>query len=98
MDICRNTASFANQYEFNAVKLNITHDELARFKQRTFNDEAIIYEGKCYLPNERVEIIELVLDLNKGNNIIIRPKTEKEKKQYIPSPQLIQHLKLKQKK
>lgn len=93
INICINTANYANKYEMTAIKLKVNEEELDSFKQRSFSDNAIIYEGKCILPKDRCEIVSLVLDLD-GKNIIVREKKKDE--EYIPSNELIDALKLKE--
>ena len=94
--ICSNCASSATKYEFSAIKVMPNKDELASFKQRSLNDGAITFIGKCDLPEDRANIVQMVLDLDKDNKVISREKTEEEIKKgdYIPSEMLYEKLKL----
>ena len=94
INLCINTANYANKYEITAIKIKINESELDSFKQRTFSDNAIIYEGKCLIPSDRTEIVSLVLDFDKDHNIIVREKGIDEI--YKPSDELINALKLKE--
>lgn len=92
-DLASNCASEAKKYEFKAVKLNPNEEELSKFRQRTFNDDSITFAGKCYLPEERTEVVDLVLDIDEKGNIFTREKTEEElQNKYIPKDELVQKL------
>jgi hypothetical protein len=94
INLCINTANYANKYEMTAIKIRLNESELNSFKQRSFSDNAIIYEGKCIIPSDRTEIVSLVLDFDKDHNIIVREKGMDEV--YQPSEELINELKLKE--
>lgn len=91
-DLCSNCTSETMKYEFKAVKLSPNEEELAKFKQRSFNDDAITFKGKCNLPKERAEIVDLVLDIDEKGNIFTREKTEEELEKYVPKEDLVQKM------
>lgn len=92
-DLASNCASEAKKYEFKAVKLMPNEEELSKFRQRTFNDDSITFAGKCYLPEERAEIVDLVLDIDEKGNIYTREKTEEEiENEYVPKEELVQKM------
>ena len=68
-DLSSNCASEATKYEFKAIKLMPNNEELSKFRQRTFNDDSITYKGRCNLPKERTEVVDLVLDIDEKGNI-----------------------------
>jgi len=92
-DLASNCASEAKKYEFKAVKLMPNEEELSKFRQRSFNDDSITFVGKCNLPKERTQIVDLVLDIDEKGNIFTREKTEQElDKEYIPKDELVQKM------
>lgn len=92
-DLASNCASEAKKYEFKAVKIMPNEEELSKFKQRTFNDDSITYKGKCYLPEERTKIVDLVLDINEKGDIYTREKTEEELQNgYVPKEELTEKM------
>ena len=91
-DLASNCAKEATKYEFKAVKLRPNSEELSKFKQRSFNDDSITFKGRCELPKERTEIVDLVLDIDEKGNIYTREKTEQELEQYVPKPDLVQRM------
>ena len=95
-NICINCKTSALNYEFSAIKVMPNKEELASFKQRSLNDGAITFLGKCDLPENRANIVQMVLDLDKDNKVISREKTEEEieKGEYIPSKILSDKLKI----
>jgi len=95
-NICINCKTSALNYEFTAIKVMPNKEEIASFKQRSLNDGAITYLGKCDLPKDRANIVQMVLDLDKDNKVISREKTEEEieKGEYIPSKILSDKLKI----
>lgn len=94
INLCINTANYANKYEIPAIKIRINESELNSLKQRSFADNIIVYEGKCVIPRDRTEIVSLVLDFDKDHNIIVREKGIDEV--YQPSEELVKELKLKE--
>ena len=94
--ICSNCANSATKYEFYAIKVIPNKEELSLFKQRSLNDGAITFLGKCDLPKDRANIVQMVFDLDKDNKVISREKTEEEIENgdYIPSKMLLEKLKL----
>ena len=89
-----------------AVEFDIKKEELGNYKTRPFSDEAIMYEGYCVFPQNRVKPVELVTDLNKDKdgNIIglrVRKRTEQEINQspdeYIPSNEYMKYISEKRK-
>lgn len=83
--------NISDNYELTALKININYEELATFKQRTLGDQALVFEGNYELPKDRVEIVEVVLDVDKNKKIYLREKTEEEKTNgFIPSSELKQ--------
>lgn len=91
-DLSSNCASEATKYEFKAIKLSPNEEELSKFKQRSFNDDSITFKGKCNLPKERAEIVDLVLDIDEKGNIFTREKTEEELEKYVPKEELVQKM------
>lgn len=92
-DLASNCASEARKYEFKAIKLMPNEEELSKFRQRTFNDDSITFAGKCYLPEERTKVVDLVLDIDEKGNIFTREKTEEElQNKYIPKDELVQKM------
>jgi len=91
-DLASNCASEAAKYEFKAVKLNPNSEELSKFRQRAFNDDSITFKGRCDLPEERTEVVDLVLDIDEKGNIYTREKTEEELEKYIPKDELVQKM------
>ncbi len=92
-DLSSNCASEATKYEFKAIKLMPNNEELSKFRQRTFNDDSITYKGRCNLPKERTEVVDLVLDIDEKGNIFTREKTEEELENYVPKPELVEKMK-----
>jgi len=81
--------NLSENYELTALKININYEELATFKQRTLGDQSLVYEGSYQLPKDRVEIVEVVLDVDKNKKIFLREKTEEEKiNGFVPSEDL----------
>ena len=81
--------NISDNYELTALKININYEELATFKQRTLGDQALVFEGSYELPKDRVEIVEVVLDVDKNKKIFLREKTEEEKiNGFVPSEDL----------
>ena len=108
-DLLRNVSSSSTSYEFSAVKIDLKKDAqnnevptekakeiLSNFKQRSFNDDAIVYKGKYELNNSCATKVQMVLDLDEKGNIISREKTEEEieKGEYVPSQELVDKLNL----
>lgn len=93
-DLCSNCASEASRYEFKAIKLNPNSEELSNFRQRTFNDDSITFEGRCELPMDRTQVVDLVLDIDDKGNIYTREKTEEEMERYVPNPDLVKKMTL----
>ncbi len=91
-DLASNCASEATKYEFKAIKLNPNNEELSKFRQRSFNDDSITFKGKCELPEERTQVVDLVLDIDEKGNIYTREKTEAELEEYVPRPELVQKM------
>lgn len=91
-DLCSNCTSETMKYEFKAVKVSPNEEELSKFKQRSFNDDAITFKGKCNLPEERAKIVDLVLDIDEKGNIFTREKTEAEMEKYEPKPELVKKM------
>ena len=79
-----------DSYEFHALKVKPTEEQLKKFKVRKYRDNAVAYIGKCYLDDKQVEKTTLVLDLDKDGKIYSREKTEGE--DYKPSAELIEKL------
>lgn len=84
-----------------AVEFDIKKEELNNYKIRPFSDEAIIYEGYCVFPQNRVKPVELVTDLKKDNNgniigLCVRKRTEQEinksPDKYIPSKEYMKYI------
>lgn len=92
-DLSSNCAKEATSYEFKAIKLSPNEEELSKFRQRSFNDDSITFKGKCDLPKERTEVVDLVLDIDEKGNIYTREKTEQELEKYVPKDELIQKMK-----
>ena len=91
-DLSSNCASEATKYEFKAIKLLPNNEELSKFRQRSYNDDSITFKGKCELPEERTQVVDLVLDIDEKGNIYTREKTEEELEKYIPKPELVQKM------
>jgi hypothetical protein len=83
-----------NQFEFKAIKLLPNNEELSKFRQRIYNDDAITYRGKCELPDDRAQIVDLVLDIDEKGNVYTREKTQEEiENGYIPNEKLSEYIK-----
>ena len=91
-DLSSNCASEASKYEFKAIKILPNSEELSNFRQRSFNDDSITFKGRCDLPEERTQIVDLVLDIDEKGNIYTREKTEEELEKYIPKEELVQKM------
>ena len=77
----------------NAVEICIHEDELNKnYKSRKISDEAILYEGYCFLPQDRTRSVQLVMDLKRDENADVkierlsRGKTYLEKKNPYDDP------------
>lgn len=92
-DLCSNCTFETIKYEFKAVKVSPNEEELSKFRQRSFNDDAITFKGKCNLPEERAKVVDLVLDIDEKGNIFTREKTEKELEKYEPKEELVKEMK-----
>lgn len=93
-DLSSNCASEAAKYEFKAIKLSPNEEELSKFRQRSFNDDSITFKGRCNLPEERAEVVDLVLDIDEKGNIFTREKTEEELEKYEPKAELVEKMNL----
>ena len=91
-DLSSNCASEASKYEFKAIKLEPNSEEISKFRQRSFNDDSITFQGRCELPEERTRIVDLVLDIDEKGNIYTREKTEEEMEKYVPNPELVKKM------
>ena len=81
-----------DEYEFHALKVKPTEDQLRKFKVRKYRDNAVAYIGKCYLDDKQVEKTTLVLDLDENGRIYSREKEEGE--DYKPSAELLEKFNL----
>lgn len=81
----------------NAVQIDVKSEELKNYKVRGLADNAIICEGYCILPHERVKAVQLVPDLirNSDGSPVIDKKTgeplgvrfrERTEKEIMQSP------------
>ncbi len=65
-----------------AVKINADKSNLANYKVRSLNDGAILHEGNCIVDKEKVESVQLVLDIIKdeqdNKKIGFRERTKEE--------------------
>lgn len=63
-----------------AVKFRPMKEELSNYKTRIQQD-AILYEGSCMIPEERTQMVELVIDIVKEEGtrkLILRERTKEE--------------------
>ena len=71
---CATISSETNPYSnpckiYTAVKISPENKEqLKNYKTRNLSDNAVLYEGYCVLPHERVTVEKLVLDLVRDEN------------------------------
>ena len=75
------------QYEFNAIKVKLTEEQLKHYKVRKYIDNAVIYDGQCNLDDKQVEKVKLVLDIDKNGKVFSREKGKDE--DYHPSKELL---------
>lgn len=65
-----------------AVKINPYKQEMSNFKTRILQDRAILHEGDCIIPQERTQVVQLVIDLKKDEQgkerLILRERTKEE--------------------
>lgn len=105
-DLRKNVGNSFSSYEFNALKIDFKKDKdgnnidkeeslklLRKYKQRSFNDDAICYNGKCELNDKCFSSVSLVYDFDINHNIVLREKTEAEKiNGYVPSEEIVKAL------
>lgn len=84
-----------------AVEIDIKAEELKKFKTRLLADGVIVYKGKCNLPENRVNKVQLVPDLyvdekTGEKSIKFRKRTQREiaesPDKYIPSQEYLEHV------
>ena|GEM_PF-1287668 len=80
------------QYEFNAIKVKPTEEQLEQYKVRKYRDNAVIYDGQCNLDDKQVEKVKLVLDIDKNGKVFSREKGKDE--DYHPSKELLEKINL----
>ena len=80
------------QYEFNAIKVKPTEEQLKQYKVRKYRDNAVIYDGQCNLADKQVEKVKLVLDIDKNGKVFSREKGKDE--DYHPSKELLEKINL----
>lgn len=80
------------QYEFNAIKVKPTEEQLKQYKVRKYRDNAVIYDGQCNLDDKQVEKVKLVLDIDKNGKVFSREKGKDE--DYHPSKELLEKINL----
>ena len=81
-----------NQYEFSAIKIKPTEEQLEQYKVRKYRDNAVIYDGQCNLDDKQVEKVKLVLDIDKNGKVFSREKGKDE--DYHPSKELLEKINL----
>ena len=81
-----------SQYEFSAIKIKPTEEQIEQYKVRKYRDNAVIYEGQCNLDDKQVEKVNLVLDIDKNGRVISREKGKDE--DYHPSKELLDKINL----
>ena len=81
-----------NQYEFSAIKIKPTEEQLEQYKVRKYRDNAVIYKGQCNLDDKQVEKVNLVLDIDKNGKVFSREKGKDE--DYHPSKELLEKINL----
>lgn len=81
-----------NQYEFSAIKIKPTEEQLEQYKVRKYRDNAVIYRGQCNLDDKQVEKVNLVLDIDKNGRVFSREKGKDE--DYHPSKELLEKINL----
>ena len=81
-----------SQYEFSAIKIKPTEEQIEQYKVRKYRDNAVIYEGQCNLDDKQVEKVNLVLDIDKNGRVISREKGKDE--DYHPSKELLEKIDL----
>lgn len=88
-----NIAERADCFEFYAIKVMPTEEQLKDFSIRALDDKAVICDG-CDLTTLKYQPTELVMDLDENKKLILREKTEEEKgKAYEPSDEVRKALK-----
>lgn len=68
-----------------AVKIKPTFEQLASFKTRNLNDNAIVYDGNCKIDDKNVSISYFVTDLDKNGKIHYTEVDKNIYDNYIPS-------------
>lgn len=82
-----------DSYEFTALKVKLTEEQLVDYKVRKYSDNAVVCNGRCMLQDKQVEKVSLVLDMDEKGNIFTREKDEGE--EYQPKQELIDKINLK---
>lgn len=68
-----------------AVKIKPTFEQLASFKTRTLNDNAITYDGNCKIDDKHASIAYFVTDLDKNGKVFYTEVDRKTYDEYVPS-------------
>lgn len=68
-----------------AIKITPTFEQLASFKCRTLNDNAIVYDGNCKIDDKNASIAYFVTDLDKKGKIHYTEVDKKTYDEYVPS-------------
>jgi len=91
--LIQNVANIGD-YEMTAVKVRPSEEQLKSYKVRSYNDNAVIYKGRCTLEDKQVEKVTLVLDIDEKGVLYTREKTKEEieKGAYVPSEELKQRV------
>lgn len=93
--LIQNVANIGD-YEITAIKVNPTQEQLKSYKVRSYNDNAVIYKGKCTLEDKQVEKVALVIDIDEKGTLFTREKTKEEieKGTYEPREEVKQKLRM----
>lgn len=75
--LIQNVANIGD-YEMTAIKVKPSQEQLKSYKVRSYNDNAVIYKGKCTLENRQVEKVALVIDIDEKGALYTREKTKEE--------------------
>lgn len=96
IDLIReNIAASSEQFEWTAIQVNPSKEDLSNYRIRAYDDNSIIFKGQCNLEKDKVKKVNLVLDLNQDGKLFIREKTPEEmEKGYEPSEELKQKFKV----
>ena len=84
-DMAINIGVLASKPKLTAVKIKPTFEQLASFRYRELNDDAVVYDGNCNIDDKNVSIAYIVADLDKNGHIQYKEVDKKNYDNYVPS-------------